>query len=94
LSLDNIKKSEKREREWNALEEATGEASISGALDVATRCYLRIADGNEVEPQGRLVELLQLAEEQRSVTPAGIADVLDVDGLPIEHELKWTVGER
>jgi hypothetical protein len=38
--------------------------------------------------------LLQLAGEQGSVTPAGIADVLDVEGLPIEHESKWTVGER
>jgi hypothetical protein len=75
-------------------EEATGEASIAGALDVATRYYLRMAGGNDFEPQGRLVELLQLAEEQRSVTPAGIADVLDVDELPIEHELKWTVRER
>jgi len=35
-----------------------------------------------------------LAEEQRSVTAAEIADVLDVDELPIEDELKWTVGER
>jgi len=31
---------------------------------------------------------------QGSVTPQEIADVLDVDELPIEYELELTVGER
>jgi hypothetical protein len=51
-----------------------------------------MAGGNEVAPQGRLVELMQLAEEQRSVTAAEIADVLDVDQLPVEYESQWSFG--
>jgi len=92
LSLYNIKKTEKRKREWKALEEATGEASTSGALDVATRYYLRMAGGSQVDPRGRLTELMQLAEEQGSVTPQEIADVLDVDELPVDAGVEWTVG--
>jgi len=32
-----IHDTDKREREWEMLQEATGEATISGALDVATK---------------------------------------------------------
>jgi hypothetical protein len=56
--------------------------------------YLGMAGGNEVAPQGRLVELMQLAEEQRSVTAAEIADVLDVDQLPVEYESQWSFGRE
>lgn len=49
------------------------------------------ADGFEANP-GRLVELMQLAEEPGSVTPAEIADVLNVDELPVEAGLDWPVG--
>jgi len=51
-----------------------------------------MAGGNEVAPQGRLVDLMQLAEEQRSVTAAQIAVVLDVDQLPVEYEFQWSFG--
>jgi len=54
--------------------------------------YLGMAGGNEVAPQGRLVDLMQLAEEQRSVTAAQIAVVLDVDQLPVEYEFQWSFG--
>jgi hypothetical protein len=50
-----------------------------------------MAGGNEIAPQGRLVELMQ-AEEQRSVTAAEIADVLDIDQLPVEYESQWSFG--
>jgi len=90
----HIASNDRREREWAALKKATGEKTTSGALDVATRYYLRMVGGNEVDPQGRLVELMQLAEEQGSVTPQEIADVLDVDDLPIEANLEWSVGAQ
>ena len=90
----HVQSTDRREREWTALEKATGENTTSGALDVATRYYLRMVGGTEVDPQGRLIQLMQLAEEQGSVTPQEIADVLDVDELPIEAGLEWTVGRR
>jgi hypothetical protein len=49
---------------------------------------------NEVDPKGRLVELMQLAEEQRSVTAAEIADILNVDQLPVEYESQWSFGRE
>lgn len=88
----HIKSTDRREREWEALQEATGESTTSGAVDVATRYYLRMAGGNAVDPQGRLVELMKIAEEQGSVTPAEIADVLDVEELPLEFDSEWSVG--
>jgi len=36
---------------------------------------------------------MQLAEEQGSVTPQEIADVLDVDELPVRASTEWSVGE-
>ncbi len=43
-----------------------------------------MAGANEVGSNGRLVRLMQLVEEQGSVTPAQIADVLDVEEVPVE----------
>jgi hypothetical protein len=42
----------------------------------------------------RLVELKQLAEEQGSVTPQEIADVLNVDELPVDAGVEWDVGRN
>lgn len=54
------------------------------------------ADGrrSNLHPTGRVDELMQLAEEHGSVTPQEIADVLDVDELPINASLRWSVGEK
>lgn len=48
--------------------------------------------GNAVDPQGRLVELMQMAEDQGSVTPEEIADVIDVDELPVQCDSVRSVG--
>lgn len=90
----HIKSTERREREWEALQEATGESTTSGALDVAARYYLLMAGGNAADPQGRLVELMHIAEEQGSVTPAEIAEVLNVEELPISYKTKRTIGTQ
>jgi len=87
-----IRDTEHRERLWNALRDATGESTTSGALDAAAVAYLEFAGGTSVRPTGKLEELMQLAVEQGSVTPQEIADVLDVDELPVEHEREWSVG--
>lgn len=70
------------------------EWTTSGALDVATRYYLRMVGGNAVDPQGRLVELMQMAEDQGSVTPEVIADVLNTEEVPIDANLNWSVGAK
>ena len=90
----HVKSTDRRLREWEMLEDATGENTTSGALDAATRYYLRMAGGNDAYPQGRLVELMQLAEEQGSVTPAEIAKVLDCKELTVEYEQEWSIGEK
>lgn len=89
----HVKSTDRRKREWDLLEEATGENTTSGALDIATRYYLQMAGGNTVYPQGQLAELMKLAEEQGSVTPKEIADVLDVEELPVAFESEWSVGQ-
>jgi hypothetical protein len=37
---------------------------------------------------------MQLAEEQGSVTPQEIADVLNVDELPVDAGVEWDVGRN
>lgn len=90
----HIKSTERREREWEALKEATGESTTSGALDVATRYYLRMAGGNTVEPKGLVRELTEFADEKGNVTAAEIAGILGVEELPIEYEIKFVVGHQ
>ena len=89
-----IHDTDKREREWEMLQEATGEATTSGALDVATNYYLKMRGDNATAPTGAIQELMQLAEHQGSVTPREIAEVLDVEELPVEHEQRWSVGQE
>lgn len=89
-----IRNTDKREREWEMLEEATGEKTTSGAIDVAVRYYLEMAGGNAAAPTGAVEELMQRAEEQGSVTPAEIADILDTGELPVEHSQQWSVGNK
>lgn len=87
-----IHKTEKREREWDLLQEATGESTTAGALDAATRYYLKMRGDNPASPTGAVDELMRLAARQGSVTPEEIAEVLDVKELPVRHERKWAVG--
>jgi hypothetical protein len=81
-----------RERRLENLQEATGENAKSKALDVAARYYVRMAGGCGAVSTGQVAELLERAEEQGSVTPKEIAEVLDTDELPVEAETTWCVG--
>ena len=83
-----------RERRIDALLEATGENTKSKALDTAAEYYLQMAGGNSAIPTGRVKKLMQLAVDEGSVTPAQIADVLDVSELPVEYTHEWSVGEE
>lgn len=87
-----IRGTDKRKREWEMLQEATGEATTSGALDVATRYYLKMRGGNAAAPTGAVDDLMQLAVDEGSVTAGQIADVLDVDELPVDYSREYTVG--
>jgi hypothetical protein len=88
-----LRMNDSRERRLEALVKATGEATKSKAIDTAAAYYTRMAGGTEAVPRGQLAELMELAEEQGSVTPAEIADVLDTRELPVEFESKWSVGD-
>lgn len=83
---------DRRERVYECLEEATGEDTRVGALDVAADYYLEMAGGTAAHPTGALEELMQLAVEQGSVTAPEIAEVLDVDELPVDYSSSWSVG--
>jgi hypothetical protein len=87
-----IRGTDKREREWEMLQETTDESTTSGALDVATRYYLKMRGNNAAAPTGAVNELMQLAIEEGSVTPEQIAEVLDVDELPVDHSRTYDVG--
>jgi hypothetical protein len=89
-----IEKTDARARKWENLKEATTERATSKALDVAADYYLRMAGGTAAIPTGRLTELMQLAEQRGSLTGAEIADVLDVDELPVRYEPAWSVGRQ
>ena len=88
-----IHDTDKREREWEMLQEATGEATTSGALDAATNYYLKMRGDNAAAPTGAVEELMQLAIDEGSVTPDQIAEALDVDEFPVEYEREWSVGK-
>ena len=88
-----IQKTESRERKWNFLKEATGESTVSGALDVAADYYLKMRGETTVHPKGNVPELIRYADQEGSLTAAEIAEILDVDELPIEYQSTWTVGE-
>ncbi|MFC7134348.1 MULTISPECIES: hypothetical protein [Salinibaculum] len=85
---------DERERRYEALLEATGENTKSKALDTAATYYTRMAGGTDAVPTGKIKDLIELAEEQGSVTPAEIADVLDTDELPLQFETEWSVGTQ
>lgn len=87
-----LRMTDKRERRIEDLVEATGENTKSGALDQAARYYVRMAGGTSAVPDGRIQELMALAIEEGSVTADQIAEVLDVDELPVNYERSWSVG--
>ncbi len=88
-----IQSTDERKRRWEHLQEATGESTTSGALDVAAKHYLRMAGGTTAMPTGALEELLRAAEERGSLTGEEIVAILDTDELPMEYRTEWSVGE-
>lgn len=84
---------EKREREMEALLDATGENAKSKALDKAVRFYNQMAGDNVAVPVGAVEELMEVAVRGGSVTPEEIAEVLDTEELPVRAETSWSVGE-
>jgi len=89
-----IQSTDERKRRWEHLQEATGESTTSGALDVAAKHYLRMAGGTTAMPTGALEELLRAAEERGSLTGEEIAEILSTEELPLEYETVWGVGEK
>jgi len=89
-----IHDTEQRERRWEALQEATGESTVSGAIDVAVAYYLTMHGDTIVEPTGAVPELMNRATEEGSLTARQIADVLDVDELPVEYTEEWQRGRE
>lgn len=88
-----LRMNEQRERRFEYLQEATGENTKSGALDVAADYYLAMAGGTGAYPTGAVEELMKVACEQGSVTPEQIADILDSNELPIDYDHEWSVGD-
>lgn len=82
-----------RERRLSHLEEATGENTRSGAIDVAARYYVRMAGGTGAYPTGQLEELMTAATERGSLTPEEIAEIIGTKELPVDYDHEWAVGE-
>ena len=87
-----INMTDERERRYQNLVEATDEKAKSKALDTAARYYVRMRGECDAVPTGAVEELMQLAASQGSVTPEEIAEVLDVDELPVTAKTEWSVG--
>ena len=85
---------DQRENRLEYLQEATGEATKSKALDKAAEFYIRMAGDTTAVPKGQVAELMQLASAQGSVTPDEIAEVLDSDPLPVTYESNWSVNSE
>ncbi|MFC7132356.1 MULTISPECIES: hypothetical protein [Salinibaculum] len=88
-----LRMNDERERRLEALLEASGENTKSKAIDSAAKYYVRMSGGTQAVPTGKMTELMQLAEQQGSVTPAEIADVLDTQELPVTWQSSWSVGD-
>ena len=86
-----LRMTDKRERRLDDLKEATGESTKSKAIDTAIEFYIRMAGDTTAVPTGQFAELMQLADDQGSVTAAEIADVLDSDPLGVNYESNWSV---
>jgi len=88
-----IQSTDARKRRWEHLQEATGESTTAGALDVAAKEYLRLKGGTPAVPHGALGELLAAAEERGSLTGEEIVEILSTKELPLKYDTEWGVGE-
>jgi len=89
-----IRDTEQRERRWDALQEATRENTVAGAIDVAVAYYLIMRGDNVLAPTGAVEELMERATQEGSVTASEIAESLDCDELPVKHTETWDFGRE
>ncbi len=89
-----IQSTDERKRRWEHLQEATGESTTAGALDVAAKQYIRLKGGTSAVPHGVLEELLAAAEERGSLTGEEIVTILSTKEIRLEYETEWRVGEE
>jgi len=89
-----IQSTDERKRRWEHLQEATGESTTAGALDVAAKEYLRLKGGTPAVPHGALEELLAAAEERGNLTGEEIVEILSTRELQLEYNTSWAVGEK
>ncbi len=87
-----IQKTDARERKWENLKEATGQSTVSGALDAAADYYIKMRGDTTAQPTGRVPELIRRADSEGSLTAAEIAEILDTTELPLEYRSNWSVG--
>lgn len=88
-----IRMTDRRETLFEALEDATGENTRSGAIDVAAEYYCFMRGENRRQPaSGRVERLIRRAREEGSLTAEQIADVLDCDELPVRYEVTTRYG--
>lgn len=88
-----LRMTDARERRLEDLMEALDENTKSKAIDKAAKFTVRMRGECAGVPQGQIAELMQLAEEQGSVTSEEIADVLNTAEIPVEYESQWSVGD-
>ncbi len=88
-----IEKTDVRARKWEYLKEATGESATSKALDRAADYYLRMRGDTTAVPKGKLMELMTAAQDQGSLKPEEITEILYTDELPLRCEVSVSVGE-
>ena len=87
-----IQSTDIRKQKWENLKEATGENTVSGALDAAADFYLKMRGDTTAQPKGRVPELIRRADQEGALTAGEIAEIIDTDELPVEHESHWSVG--
>lgn len=85
---------ESRERTLEDVKDALDENAGSKALFAAAKYAVRMRGGTNAVPNGRIAELLKLAEVQGSVTAEEIAEILDTDEIGVEYETNWSVGDK
>lgn len=85
----SIRVDDRRERLFDRLEGATGEATRAGALEAAARYYCHMEG---VATEGAVEELLQLAVQEGKVTLDQITHVLNHPTLPVKVSVDIDIG--
>lgn len=88
----SLRMTEARERRIERLQEATGENTKAGALDVAANYYLQMGAVDAGARVGNVEELLSAAADRGSLTAPEIAAIIDTPQLPVEADTSYSVG--